>query len=358
MTQLTTSNGLLRAPARELIEDLKPIPVKNRSPLGVVELTLDHGQSVKAVGVVYGIEHSISGDDFRATLFLDQYNQRIKVMDYEASDLEQLILKVRYLAEANGFDKIICMARRRDWQTFLRYGYVLEAVLKYYHDGEDAFVVSKFRSQERLTSPNLMEEILMIEKVMDRRWDSDVRPLPAGYEIRLARRDDIPELLELYTGIFETYPSPLIHASYLETVFQTETLFAVCTREGEIVSAASAEMHPQVHAAELTDCATKRTARGLGLMSHILSLLEREIADKGYVCAYTMARSRSYGMNNVFYRLGYEFMGRLINNCDIYGDYEDMNIWVRDLRNGPRNSVRPPSVPVSAPDPADPERSA
>jgi len=350
MTQAMISVSALRAPSRELIEDLKPVAVKNRSSLGIVELTLDHGQSVKAVGIVYGVEHSISGDDYRATLFLDQYNQRIKIMDYEASDIEQLILKVRYLAEANSFDKIICMARRRDWQTFLRYGYVLEAVLKYYIDGEDAFVVSKFRSQERLTSHNLMEEILMIEKVMEHRWDSfAVRPLPSGYEVRLAKRDDIAELLDLYASIFETYPSPLIHASYLETVFQKETLFAVCTREGEIVSAASAEVHPQVHAAELTDCATKKSARGLGLMSHILSLLEAEISQKGYICAYTMARSRSYGMNNVFYRLGYEFMGRLINNCDIYGDYEDMNIWVRDLRNGPRNSVRSPPVESELP---------
>lgn len=339
----STTPSTAREEPRELIEDLKPIPVKSRSSLGIVELVLDRGQSVKAVGVVYGLEHSISGDGYTATLFLDQYNQRIKIVDYEATDIEQLVLKVRYLAEANSFDKIICMAHRRDWQQFLRYGYVLEAVLKYYLNGEDAFIVSKFRSQERLTSHNLMEEILMIEKVMEHdRSRHEPRPKPEGYEIQLARRDDVPELLALYGSIFETYPSPLIHASYLETVFQKETLFVVCKREGEIISAASAELHPQMRAAELTDCATKKSARGLGLMTHILAHLEREIAKRGFVCAYTMARSRSYGMNNVFYRMGYEFMGRLINNCDIYGDYEDMNIWVKDLRAPPRTSVRPP----------------
>ena len=44
-----------------------------------------------------------------------------------------------------------------------------------------------------------------------------------------------------------------------------------------------------------------------------------------------MARARSYGMNAVFHGMGYEFMGRLVNNCDIFGAYEDMNIWVRRL---------------------------
>lgn len=342
MHELTTAL-LAPAPAsRELIEDLKPVPVKNHSSLGVVELTLDHGQSVKAVGVVYGIEHTISGDGYEATLFLDQYSQRIKIIDYRATDVEAMVLKVRFLAEANGFDKIICMAHQSDWQYFLRFGYVLEAVLKYYHGGEDAFVVSKFRSQERLDSQNLMDEILMIENVMaEPRAPHEPRVPPPGHEMRLAKRDDIPELIDLYSSIFETYPSPLIHPGYLETIFQTEALFAVCTRAGEIVSAASAETHPKLRAAELTDCATKRSARGLGLMSHLLALLETTIAHKGYVCAYTMARSRSYGMNKVFYSLGYEFSGRLINNCDIYGDFEDMNIWVKDLRADPRDSVRP-----------------
>lgn len=320
------------AEGRVLIEDIKPVPTKRRSSLGVVELTLDEGQSVKAVGVVYGVEHTISGEGFHATLFLDQYNQRIKIVEYEASDIERLVLKVRYLAEANGFDKIICMASRRDWQQFLRYGYVLEAVLKYYLNGEDAFVVSKFRSQDRLTSSSLMEEILLIEKVMAHPRPPHHLVAPEGFDFRLARRDDIPELIALYQSIFETYPSPLIHASYLEAVFQKDTMFAVCTRGGEIVSAASAELQPHLRAAELTDCATKPSARGLGLISRILAQLEHEIGERGYICAYTMARSRSYGMNNVFYRLGYEFLGRLVNNCDIYGAYEDMNIWVRDLR--------------------------
>lgn len=319
---------------RQLFEDIRPVPTKQRASLGVVELTLDEGQSVRAFGVVYGVEHTISGEGYRATLFLDQYNQRIKIIDYQADDLEALVLKVRWIAEANHFDKIICMASRRDWQQFLRYGYVLEAVLKYYLGGEDAFVVSKFRSQERLSSGCLMEEILLIEKLMATPPGQSRQPRPTDHEFRMARREDIPELIELYQSIFETYPSPLIYPSYLETVFQKDSVFAVATREGRIVAAASAEIYPHHRAAELTDCATRPEARGRGLMSHILQMLEDELRRRRFVCAYTMARARSYGMNNVFYRLGYEFQGRLVNNCDIYGAFEDMNIWVKRLDAG------------------------
>lgn len=330
-----TSGTGPRDPERTLIRDLPPARAQERSGQGIVELVLDEGTTVKAVGVVFGLEHVIQGPGYRATLFLDHYNRRIKILDYTAEDLEALILKVRFLSEANGFDKIYCMAHPEDWIGFLRHGYVLEAVLKYFLRGEDAFIVSKFRSQERITSRHIMEEILMVEQVMATPPPKGPRPpLPEGVELRMARREDIPELIQLYQTIFASYPSPLTHASYLETVFQTEAIFAVCTREGRIVSAASAEIHPSVKAAELTDCATSEEARGLGLMSHILVRLEDEMRREGYICAYTMARARSWGMNTVFHRLGYAFNGRLVNNCDIFGDLEDMNIWVKNLREG------------------------
>lgn len=319
-----------------LVPDIKPAPIKERSSLGVVELVLDEGQTLKAHGVVYGVEHQISGDGFEATLFLDQYSQRIKIKNHQAADaegFERMVLKIRWIAGANGFDKITCMASRGDWQKFLGHGYMLEALVKYYHNGEDAFVVSEFRSQERLTSNCLMDETLLIEKIVSQPIPEKDRAAPEGYEFRLARREDIPGLISLYQDVFETYPSPLIYETYLETVFQSQSLYAVCTDpEGKIVAAASGELYPKHQSSELTDCATLKSARGKSLMRHLLVLLEKELAQKGYICAYTTARARSFGMNNTFYRLGYEFTGRLLNHCDIYGAYEDMNIWVKRLQ--------------------------
>jgi putative beta-lysine N-acetyltransferase len=160
----------------------------------------------------------------------------------------------------------------------------------------------------------------------------------------MARRRDIGPLIALFRTIFKTYPTPLIHRSYLEHVFETESLFVVCEHGGKVVAAASAELHPNVRAAELTDCATLTEARGKGLMSCLLQLLETELLRRDYICAYTMARARSFGMNMVFYQLGYEFNGRLVNNCDIFGAFEDMNIWVRDLRK-----YTPALAPAPAP---------
>lgn len=324
---------------KSLIDDILPVPVKERSELGKVTISLDGQDEITLVGVVYGLEHVVRGEGFEAKLFLDHYNQRIRILEYQATDYEAMILRIRALSEKNGFDKIICIARRKDWQQFLRHGYVLEAVLKYFYDREDGFIVSKFRSQERLYSPNLMEEILLIEKIMASERVVKSRGLVADCELRLARTEDIPELIKLYRSIFATYPSPLLYEHYLSTVFSKENLFAVVTRGKQIVAAASAELNPPQKAAELTDCATLPSERGAGHMSVILKFLENEIRGRGYRCAYTLARSRSFGMNQVFYRLNYEFLGRLVNNCDIYGTYEDMNLWVKDLTDSPEHTL-------------------
>ncbi len=336
LSDVSSSNAETSSSNVTLVPDIKPSPAKQRTPLGIVELTLAPGQVLKCVGVVYGVEHRIQGAGFEALLFLDQYNQRIKVLSYQAVDYSELVLALRWLAEANGFDKIIAMGTHEDWQQFLRFGYVLEAVVRHYHSGEDAYVVSKFRSQERLTSSSLMEEILLIERIMaEHDGVVPATPLPANVKLRMATQSDLLQLVEIYGEIFETYPSPLMHASYLQAILQTESLFAVCTIDDRIVATASAELHPSDLAAELTDCATRVEARGKGLMTHLLRRLELELSARGYICAYTMARARSYGMNVVFCRMGYTFMGRLVNNCDIFGAYEDMNIWVRRL--GPRS---------------------
>jgi beta-lysine N6-acetyltransferase len=41
----------------------------------------------------------------------------------------------------------------------------------------------------------------------------------------------------------------------------------------------------------------------------------------------------SFGMNAVLYQLGYNYCGRLMNNCYIYDKLENMNMWVKNLAN-------------------------
>jgi hypothetical protein len=66
-------------------------------------------------------------------------------------------------------------------------------------------------------------------------------------------------------------------------------------------------------------------------MHLLLSELEQDLRARGMLSGYSFARARSRGMNQVFYQLGYEYTGRLVNSCDIQGQMEDMNLWVKPL---------------------------
>ncbi|HCF57271.1 MAG TPA: putative beta-lysine N-acetyltransferase [Myxococcales bacterium] len=319
-------------PPVKLLRDPIPKPPKKKRSTGKVRLVLDHGESTEVTGIVYGLEHRVVAPTYRMSVFLDSYNRRIKVLDYKAEDYGAMVLKLRFLAEANKFDKIWITANERDWGEFLKHGYVLEGILRYHNRGRDSYFVSKFRSQRRMHSKGLMKEILLVEEVLARQTRGGPKPLPPGYTLDFARERDVDGMLKLYRQVFKTYPSPLTYRDYLLSILQRDAIFRVIRREGVPVAAASAELDPKRHAAELTDCATHSDERGKGLIGIILNALENDLRHRRYRCAFTLARAQSYGMNAAFHSLGYEFNGRLVNNCDIYGAYEDMNIWVKDLR--------------------------
>ena len=302
--------------------------------MGLVRLTLDKGVKTTAIGQVYGLDFEIEGDDFNVRVFFDNYNRRLKVIDYSATNYRALCERLIWLANANEFDKIFIKADRNDWQEFLCLGFVLEGILKYYDRGEDAFVMSRFSSLERALSQRVIAETDLIETLM-RQDRSEAHPtLADGLECFACKEQHIPELVALYRHVFRTYPNPLTHPDYIQQTMRRNMLYrAVCDQTGHIISAASAEMDTKHSNAELTDCATSPECRGGGLMNHLLSRLGDDLIERDIQTGYSLARARSHGMNRVFYSLGYEYSGRLINNCDINGQFEDMNIWVKLLES-------------------------
>ncbi len=300
--------------------------------MGLTQLTLDEGIRTTAVGQLYGLDFEIDAERFRVRVFFDRYNRRLKVLDYAADDYAALTGRLRYLARENDFDKTIVHAARSDWQQFLRQGYVLEGILPAYFAGEDAYVMSRFGSAKRLEAPHLFEETAIVERLLARRDSPPAGALPSGYEMVLAGPEHIPSLVKLYRRVFRTYPSPLTHPDYVAQTMSRHVVYrAVLGPKGEIASAASADVAAKHASAELTDCATREKDRGKGLMYLLLARLEDDLRERGIRTAYTLARAPSAAMNRVFHRLGFEYTGRLLNNCDIAGRFENMNLWVKPL---------------------------
>lgn len=311
--------------------DPRPVHPTDKA-MGLVPLVLDKGIRTTLIGVVYGLDFEIAGRGFTAKAFFDHYNRRLKVLDYSAEAPRPMVERLCWTAAQNGFDKIFLKATRQDWQAFLGLGFVLEGILKYYFRGQDAYVMSYFGSLARAQSRHLIEENGIIEAVMRRPRAYTPPPLPDGYRMVLCEEKHIPQLVRLYRQVFRSYPSPLTHPDYIQQTMRRHVMYrAVLTPDGRAASAASAELDEKHGNAELTDCATRHADRGRGLMYSLLRALEHDLVERGLMSGYTFARARSAGMNQVFYRLGYEYTGRMINSCDIAGQMEDMNLWVKAL---------------------------
>lgn len=335
---IVTKNGIAELKNNGLVaENIEIIPdewtslLPSQKEMGVVRFMLDKGISTTVVGTVYGLDFQIEVKGCKINVFFDYYNKRLKVLDYSVKDFSAMTQRLVWLAKHNNFDKIFVKARKKDFQKFLSHGFVMEGVLRYYFKGEDAYVLSRFSSKKRAMSNSLVGESEMIEELIYNTAVKTMNQLDPEIKIMTATTENIPQLVFIYRSIFESYPSPLTNPDYIKSTMDRNVIYKIATHKDEALAAASAEINYKYSNAEMTDCATTPKARGKGLMQHILKRLETDVKKLGIQNVYTMARAKSKGMNKVFFRLGYEYSGRLINNCDIFGNFEDMNIWVKKL---------------------------
>jgi beta-lysine N6-acetyltransferase len=299
--------------------------------LGVVSIVLDRGVRTTAIGQVYGLDFEIEGDGFSVRVYFDYYNRRLKVLSYRAEDYRSMCARLTWLANENGFDKILVKARDSDWQSFLPSGFVLEGILRYYYRGDDAYVLGRFGSQERLRIDDFLKKSQLIEELLGETDDHEILPLDSGLRVAVVGEELVPALVDHYEALFPNYYTPLTHPDYLlQTMHRNVIYRAVVDPAGRVVSAGSAELTGQ-GSAELGDCATRAAFRGRSLIYHVIDALEAEVRERQCVAAFGLATSVSASQNRMFRRMGYEYSGRLLKNFAVEGGFEDMNIWTKRL---------------------------
>jgi beta-lysine N6-acetyltransferase len=274
----------------------------------------------------------IKEDNFYLEVYLDPFNKRIRIDDYRGNT--QLVLeRAEELARKHQVEKLIMKARSEDTLSLFEKGLQPEAVVDGYYLGSNAHFFSKFYTVERkkndhwITEDGMVESIYQLDSAIDKPFP------PREYELKKADETCAEELSGLYREVFQIYPTPLHDQEYVKKTMKEGTIYYVFFHQGKIVSAASAEVNSFYKNAELTDCATLKEHRKYGLMKIILRELEAELRRQGIFCAYSIARSLSFGMNAVLFQLGYKYRGRLMNNCYIYDKLENMNMWVKNLAN-------------------------
>ncbi len=267
----------------------------------------------------------IQGDDYQATVELSNLNQRIVIKDYQGPNLAAL--KDELIASApKEITKIWLKALKQDEAAFQEIGFEKEAEIANFYPDDDASLLAYYLSSNRKQKVDEAEKDEILTKVRDVKSKS-VDDLPQNCEFKLATKDDLLDLANLYDDVFLTYPYPINNPFFLRKMMNQGVIYGLVYQDNQLVAAASAETVAEYKNAEMTDFATRPEARGQGLASYILAELEEELKDRDYRSLYTIARAKVYGINKIFSQAGYEYTGTLVKNCNIAGGLEDMNLW-------------------------------
>ena len=260
-------------------------------------------------------------------------NNRAYLMKLAKEDFPEIIEALLQLSKINQYTKIV--AKIPEWakETFEENGYRVEAVVPGFYNGEDtSYFLARYLDAQRAVAQDAqkIEEITAHAQHIPA-LTAQTR-LPDGFCCDLLTPKDAAAAAEVYKTVFSSYPFPVFSPSYLAQTMTENIVYFGVWHHDRLVAVSSCEMDCAQRNVEMTDFATLAQYRGQGLASFLLSRMHAEMKRRGILTAYTIARARSYGMNITFAKQGYTFGGTLINNTDISGAIESMNVWYLRLK--------------------------
>ena len=132
-------------------------------------------------------------------------------------------------------------------------------------------------------------------------------------------------------SVFVSYPFPIHDPAHIREAQEEGTRFFTVRDGGNLVAASSMEPGGAPGTVEMTDFATLPSHRGQGLATKLLGTMDDHAKEAGLQSGLHHRSGPSFGMNITFARHSYEYAGTLINNTQIAGSIESMNVWYKLL---------------------------
>ncbi len=266
-----------------------------------------------------------------ATVQHGPLNDRIYVMHPGDADARRLPEKHHRPAERNGYTKIFAKIPESSAPAFLDRGYIREAIIPGFFKGEEtAFFLGRFLAPDRRRTDRAEEIEQIAALALDSRQKKTALT-PENISIGQCSQQDADAMSDVYREIFPTYPFPIDDPGYLKETMRSHVTYFAARHEEKIVALASSETDQKNATVEMTDFATLPAWRGRSLASLLLRKMESAMRRRGLITSHTIARALSPGMNVTFAKAGYLFGGTLVNNTNISGSVESMNVWYKRI---------------------------
>lgn len=263
-----------------------------------------------------------------------KYNDRVYLMKLYEEDIPGIIDTIDEISNKNDYSKIFAKAPRSLSEEFIKRHYAVEAEIPgFYNDSDDGLFLAKYLKEARknLSEKDSSEIKNNIQLAENKKGSKKLKQLQDEYLMQKLKEEDLAQLADLYKIVFPTYPFPIHETSFLKEAMNDNVEFFGIKRksDGKLIAASSAEKYIDYSNVEMTDFATNPDFLGSGLALYLLDFMEEEMIKQNFKTLYTIARSHSPGMNITFSKNDYEFGGTLINNTNIFGRIESMNIWYK-----------------------------
>ncbi len=261
------------------------------------------------------------------------HNDRIYLMRLSPDDVPGIIHYFDELSQENGYSKIFVKVPASASPRFLSNGYRVEARIPgLYHGREDGLFMARYLDERRGQESEMDSILDIVKESVQRAEGCRSRDLPKGYSLHACSPEDAEEIAALYGRVFISYPFPIDDPEYIRATMQDHFRYFSVRKDGEIVAMSSAEINFQDGNVEMTDFATDHRHSCLNLAGHLLALMEEEMKEQGIRVAFTIARALSIPISITFARAGYLYAGTLLNNTNICGSFESMNVWYKALQ--------------------------
>lgn len=260
-------------------------------------------------------------------------NNRIYLMSLAAADLPVIVGELDTLARANGYTKIIAKVPTYAKELFEASGYLEEATIPNFYNGKvDGHFLGKYLEANVKIDQFKNHCVQVLEWAKSKEVTPQIKPLKAGFSCRRVVESDVEEMALLYQEIFKSYPFPIDDVNYLLKTMSENVIYYGIWHKQQLVALSSIEAAKEYSNAEMTDFATLKAYRGNSFASYLLAEMEKAVEELGFHTTYTIARAKSYGMNITFAKQGYTYAGQLVNNTNIAGSIESMNVWYKTLK--------------------------
>lgn len=259
-------------------------------------------------------------------------NNRIYLLKLSKKDFPGILEYMNNLAFSEGYSKIVAKIPETFQSQFTKDGYECEAKIKsFFKNKENAVFMCKYLAESRKDFSNVIDADLIRKFCLDKSAITPILPHDKDYSIRLLGKENISQITEVFANVFETYPFPIFDNNYIHKTMDENIEYFGVFDDNKLVAVSSSEMDEENMNSEMTDFAVLPNYRGKNFSYFLLNEMEIVAKNKGIRTLYTIARCQNTGINMTFSKAGYAYGGKLINNTNICGKIETMNVWYKNL---------------------------